>query len=55
MPVYTPELVFQQDVTGIHLAVATQEWFQTHGVYLEGWSAHSPDLNPIEPYGAGLN
>jgi hypothetical protein len=29
MPNYTPEVVFQQDNARIHLAVATQEWFET--------------------------
>jgi hypothetical protein len=27
----------------------TQEWFKTHGVYVEDWPAHSPDSKPIEP------
>ena len=49
MPIYTPDLVFQQDNARIHLAKDTKEWFETHGVYVEDWPAHSPDLNPIEP------
>jgi hypothetical protein len=49
MPIYTPNLVFQQDNARIHLAKDTKEWFETHGVYVEDWPAHSPDLNPIEP------
>jgi transposase len=49
MPIYTPNLVFQQDNATIHLAQDTKEWFETHGVYVEDWPAHSPDLNPIEP------
>lgn len=27
----------------------TQDWFETHGIWVEDWPAHSPDLNPIEP------
>ena len=49
VPTYTPEIVFQQDNAKIHLAKETKKWFETHGVYVEDWPAHSPDLNPIEP------
>jgi hypothetical protein len=48
MPIYTPNLVFQKDNAKIHLAKDTKEWFKTHGVYVEDWPAHSPDLNPIK-------
>jgi transposase len=49
LPIYTPGIVFQQDNAKIHLAKDTKKWFETHGVYVEDWPAHSPDLNPIEP------
>jgi hypothetical protein len=49
MLIYTPDLVFQQDNATIYLAKDTEEWFETHGVYVEDWPAHSPDLYPIEP------
>lgn len=49
LPIYTPGIVFQQDNAKIHTALVIQEWFETHGIYVESWPAHSPDLNPIEP------
>jgi hypothetical protein len=49
IPIYKPGYIFQQDNTRIHTALLTQEWFEKHRVYVEGWPAHSPDLNPIEP------
>lgn len=48
-PYYTPGRIFQQDNAKIHLAKATQKWFEHHGIYVMDWPAHSPDLNPIEP------
>jgi transposase len=47
--IYTPGIVFQQDNARIHLAEPTRNWLEAHGVYVEDWPAHSPDLNPIEP------
>jgi hypothetical protein len=44
MSIYTPNLVFQQNNAGIHLAKDTKEWFKTHGVYVEDWPAHSPGM-----------
>ena len=49
IPTYEPGLIFQQDNTRIYTAKLTHEWFETHRVYVEGWPANSPDLNPIEP------
>ncbi|KAJ5563087.1 hypothetical protein N7535_002469 [Penicillium sp. DV-2018c] len=49
LPCYTPGAVFQQDNAKIHTAFVTQEWFERHGIYVEEWPPHSPDLNPIEP------
>jgi transposase len=49
IPIYTPGLIFQQDNARIHLADVVKEWFETRGVYVEDWPAHSSDLNPIEP------
>lgn len=49
IPYYQPGSIFQQDNARIHTAKLTQEWFETHGVYVEDWPPHSPDLNPIEP------
>lgn len=46
---YKPGYIFQQDNARIHTAKLTQEWFETHGVHVEEWPPHSPDLNPIEP------
>ena len=48
MPIYTPDLVFQQDNARIHLAKNTKEWFETHGVYVE-YGPPTTHLNPIEP------
>jgi hypothetical protein len=49
LPFYAPGIIFQQDNAKIHRAKLTEEWFETHGIYVEDWPAHSPDLNPIEP------
>ena len=27
----------------------TKSWFEDHGIWVEDWPPHSPDLNPIEP------
>jgi transposase len=49
LPFYAPRIIFQQDNAKIYRAKLTEEWFETHGIYVEDWPAHSPDLNPIEP------
>lgn len=49
LPIYEPGRIFQQDNAKIHVAKDTQEWFESHGIYVEDWPAYSPDLNPIEP------
>lgn len=49
LPYYTPRTIFQQDNAKIHKAFVTQSWFEHHGIWVEDWPAHSPDLNPIEP------
>jgi hypothetical protein len=37
------------DGASIHLSKQTIAWFAKHKIeVLEGWPAHSPDLNPIE-------
>jgi hypothetical protein len=46
---YTPETIFQQDNARIHKSANAREWFETHGIHVIDWPAHSPDLNPIEP------
>ena len=46
--IYTPGIAFQQHNARIHLAEVTKNWFETHGVYVEDWPAHSPDSNPID-------
>jgi hypothetical protein len=46
---YRPGSIFQQDNAPIHIASVTKEWFESHGIYMEDWPPHSPDLNPIEP------
>lgn len=45
---YKPGIIFQQDNARIHIASATQEWFELHGIHVVDWPPHSPDLNPIE-------
>jgi hypothetical protein len=49
IPFLAPELVSQQYIAKAHVAKATEEWFETHGVCVEDWPAHSPDVNPIGP------
>jgi hypothetical protein len=49
VPYYTPGTIFQQDNARIHTAKIAKAWFETHGVEVVGWPAHSPDMNPIEP------
>ena len=49
LPKYEPGNIFQQDNAQIHKALVTRAWFETHGVHVVDWPAHSPDLNPIEP------
>jgi transposase len=49
LEIYQPGMIFQQDNAKIHIAKDTQNWFEEHGIYVEDWPAHSPDLNPIEP------
>lgn len=48
LDIYEPGILFQQDNAGIHTSEHTQEWFETHGIYVIDWPPHSPDLNPIE-------
>ena len=43
LPFYRPCSIFQQDNARIHTAKITQEWFETHGIYVEEWPPHSPD------------
>jgi hypothetical protein len=45
---YKPGFIFQQDNARIHTAERTQEWFESHGIWVVEWPPHSPDLNPIE-------
>jgi transposase len=45
---YKPGFIFQQDNARIHTAEKTQEWFESHGIWVVEWPPHSPDLNPIE-------
>lgn len=40
--------VFQQDNCPIHTARNVTAWFRDQNIELMPWSAHSPDLNPIE-------
>lgn len=54
LPIYEPSRIFQQDNARIHTASDTQEFFEVHGVWVEDWPPHSPDLNPIEPVWAML-
>lgn len=44
-----PGTISQQDKAKIHKAFVTQSWFEYHGIWVEDWPAHSPDLNSIEP------
>ena len=42
-------IVFMQDGASIHCPKDVQDWLKSHKIELmEGWPAHSPDLNPIE-------
>jgi hypothetical protein len=47
--VYTPGTIFQQDNASIHKSLMVRDWFETHGIEVPDWPAHSPDMNPIEP------
>lgn len=49
VPHYTPGTIFQQDNAKIHTANIVQSWFESHGLEVVDWPAHSPDMNPIEP------
>jgi hypothetical protein len=49
IPIYTPGTIFQQDNASIHKATVLKDWFETHGIEVPDWPAHSPDMNPIEP------
>lgn len=49
VPYYTPGTIFQQDNARIHLAEIAKDSFETHGVEVVDWPAHSPDMNRIEP------
>lgn len=49
LPIYEPDMIYQQDGAPIHTAKITKQWFKDHGiVYIIDWPAYSPDLNPIE-------
>jgi hypothetical protein len=49
IPIYTPSTIFQQDNALIHKSLVVRDWFETHGIEVPDWPAHSPDMNPIEP------
>ena len=49
LPHYEPGTIFQQDNARIHTSLGAREWFEEHGIWVEEWPPHSPDLNPIEP------
>jgi hypothetical protein len=48
LPYYEPGDIFQQDNAKIHMSNATKKWFESKGIWVIEWPAHSPDSNPIE-------
>ena len=46
------DFIFQQDLAPAHTAKSTKTQFNGHGITVLVWPANSPDLNPIEIYGA---
>ena len=49
VPHHTPGTIFQQDNARIHTANIVPSWFESRGVEVVDWPAHSPDMSPIEP------
>ncbi len=47
VPHYTPRTIFQQYNARVHTANIVQSWFESHGVEVVDWPAHSPDMNHI--------
>ncbi|POM69978.1 Transposase, partial [Phytophthora palmivora] len=45
---YGVDFVYQQDNASIHTSKETMEFFKEQEVSVLEWTAHSPDLNPIE-------
>ncbi|MBW0573529.1 hypothetical protein O181_113244 [Austropuccinia psidii MF-1] len=41
-------LIVMEDNAPIHTATLSNQWHQQHGIRKMQWTAHSPDLNPIE-------
>jgi hypothetical protein len=49
LPIYNGTRYFQQDNAKVHTSISSTTWLLNSAVeVLDGWPAHSPDLNPIE-------
>jgi hypothetical protein len=49
LPIYDGTRHFQQDNAKVHTSASSATWLMNSAVeVLDGWPAHSPDLNPIE-------